>query len=273
MRRMACCSISLTRRTHRTGNDPVELWAYLIGIPAALVLIPYLLGPILVKATQKLPARPELRVIDPQEDLPPEVHELFGGAIATLGAQGFSEMSFLLQEGHIAGQTVHMCTFANPRTNELAVATYIRQKEIRCPFVEYVTRFEDRSSVTTNNSTQVNPLAMLPHKRLVQLPGLADLRTLYAAHHAAVGEGARPRVRPAPAAGGLKALVIESMIEVYDEQCGVGYLYQDEAAAAYRFTWKGALLMTWQLCWPVKGILESRTKARGEALLMRHGLA
>lgn len=269
---MACCSTSSTRRTLRTGNDPVELWVYLIGIPAALVLIPYILGPILVKATQKLPGKPELRAIDPQEDLPPEVHELFGDAIAALGAQGFSEMSFLLQEGQIAGQTVHMCTFAHPQTNELAMATYVQQKEIRVPFVEYVTRFEDRSSVTTNNSTQVNPLAVVPHKRLVQLPGLADLKTLYAAHHAAVGESTHPPVRTAPAAGGLKALVIESMLEVYDEQCAVGYLYKDEAACVYRFTWKGALLMTWQLCWPVKGILEARMKARGEALLMRHGL-
>jgi hypothetical protein len=33
-----------------------------------------------------------------------------------------------------------------------------------------------------------------------------------------------------------------------------GYYYRDELAGVQRPTWKGAILMTWKLCWPVKPI-------------------
>ena len=57
------------------------------------------------------------------------------------------------------------------------------------------------------------------------------------------------------------------MVETYDRQVQIGWLYRDAAAGAYRPTWKGAFLMTWGQLWPMKAIREAGLRARERRIL------
>ena len=52
-----------------------------------------------------------------------------------------------------------------------------------------------------------------------------------------------------------------------------GYYYHDEEHRVYRLTWRGAILMTWKLLWPIKQIraMLARREGRAIAARSRHG--
>jgi hypothetical protein len=92
-----------------------------------------------------------------------------------------------------------------------------------------------------------------------------------AVHRLLLGVDRHGSVRPAPKANGLEEAMVESMLKEFETQVATGYLFPDPDGACYRPTWKGAVLMTWRLCWPVSAIVRSARKRATASLLKTLG--
>jgi hypothetical protein len=241
-----------------------------------LLALPFVLGPLLVKATQRLPAHPTFESIDPEEGLAGEVYDLFKNSIVPLGEAGFTDQVFLRQKDQIPGQTIHLCTLANTSTQDLAMVVHMRQsvekgKDLRVPYVEYYTRFQGDTSVTTNNNDEIMPFPKQKGRRVTQFPDIKDPKRLFEIHRAIQDLDGHGSAEPAPGADGLEAVVIESMVKEFEAQTKTGYLFLAASGEYYRPTWKGAILMTWKLCWPVSAIIRGQRNRESAASLKRLG--
>ncbi|MCZ7648042.1 MAG: hypothetical protein M5U26_22745 [Planctomycetota bacterium] len=248
------------------------MWWYL-GLPLLLVAAPFVLGPVLVKFTQRIPAEPEFAELDPEESLPPEVYELFSQSVLGLSADGFEVMGFLSPVNPLPGQTQFLCLLVQRERRDLAMAAAIFQgavsaQTLQALFVEFFTPFEGGAqALLTNNTATILPFEPIPGRRVETFVSERDPRRLYRIHRALLESYAHPAPKPEPAPGSQAQLVIASMQREYEAQVGTGYLRRAEDGSAYLPTWKGACLMTWKLCWPASAWLRRRREARAEALL------
>ena len=51
-----------------------------------------------------------------------------------------------------------------------------------------------------------------------------------------------------------------------------GYYYHDEEHRVYRLTWRGAILMSWKLLWPIKQIRAILGRVKAARLLREVGM-
>ncbi|MBE7465849.1 MAG: hypothetical protein HS116_20435 [Planctomycetes bacterium] len=244
---------------------------YALFAVLGLIALPFVLGPVLIKFTQRMPAQPEFAALDSERELPPEVYALFKDAVTGLQALGFETHGFLSPVNPMAGQTQYLALFSNPQNRDLAMAAGIFQVPItsdslRTLYVEFMTRFEGSESLCTNNSKEIFPFPKVEGKRVEQFVSAQNPSELYGLHRALLQERAFPPVRALPEPGGYARLVSESMIEGYDMQIGTGYLAKTDDGSHYIPTWKGACLMTWRLCWPLSAWIRGRRDSRAEAL-------
>jgi hypothetical protein len=112
------------------------------------------------------------------------------------------------------------------------------------------------------------PTAMvrMPLRRYIQLPQLAGLRELLAAHQLLVSRfhpGNDERLLPE--VGQELAMLSRKMTEVYRFQAEAGRLTL-AGPKIYRLTLKGAVINGWQFAWPVKSIRTWRLKRRAQTM-------
>jgi hypothetical protein len=96
---------------------------------------------------------------------------------------------------------------------------------------------------------------------------MEDARELYRAHTDVVAH-LGPRSEPiVPLEGDPAAYqcAYTNRERARFKECG--YFYLDPEADCYRPTWKGAVLLTWKLLWPVSAIRRARIRRHAEALL------
>lgn len=255
----------------------MDILFWIVIALVGLVLLPFILGPVLVKTTQRLPAKPRFEHIDPNEGLSSEVYELFKASLGPMQEIGFTEQVFLRQDEQMPGQTVNLCALTNPQTHDMGMVVHMMQqveagKPIKVPYVEYFTRYEDETSVTTNNNDEIMPFPKQEGRRTTQVPEIKDPKRVHEIHRVLMGVDQHGPIKPAPMADGLEATVIESMVKEFETQIGTGYLVLDPGGECFRPTWKGAILMTWKLCWPVSAIVRSLRKSATASLLRKLGV-
>jgi hypothetical protein len=68
------------------------------------------------------------------------------------------------------------------------------------------------------------------------------------------------------------AYLIEGRERILAHHVATGYYYLDEARDIYRPTWKGAVLMTWRLLWPIRPLYRAWRRRPTHAFLRERGL-
>ncbi len=249
---------------------------------AALVLLPYTIGPVLVYFIQKMPARTGFRrihVLDARDDdaLTPESEAFLKTTIAAFQELGFDVRGLMHAGEEATGGQIRttLALFEEPRSGDLALAAAMFGKAndrwtLQSKHVEISSRFADGREVETGNAEVLNPLPRLPHKRVESFPGLADLGRLLRLHREIVRDeglasAARARL---PADAAPVTFIQDDMERGFEAQVPTGYLFRDPAAPeTFRPTAKGALLMTWKLLPPASWIAKSRRRARADELM------
>jgi len=239
-------------------------------VVAAALLAPYVAGPVMVHRTQRTSLEPTFQAFDPLgPDAPPELTQAYNaiqGELARLGfavVQSYSNRSVNNAVGYIT-------LFQNRKTAEVArllvsvsVRGVVRNAAV---LFKYNTDFGDDSLVLTYNgrSPWIYPRRPPPYHAF-NFPDVTDPGRLLELHRALVRRIGGGQIRRDPLGADPDAYLRRTEYlqpQAYHMACG--YSYRDEAAGVQRPTWKGAILVTWKLLWPLKplGLALRRNKAR-----------
>lgn len=253
--------------------------AWGLGLGAALLLLPYYLGPFVVHATQRASAVPRFEPYDAAlHRTPDSIGTAVREASESLIAAGFEHVSDVFQTGFMGKASTRLGLFEKTSTGQQAVCVgmYLDSEPTRivANHVELLASFSDGRTLLVNNSGVFGAHAGVPGKTVEQFPTVRDPARLAAIHERLIERARgdtslvlRDRSQEIPAY--LSGLMIREM----EQQIPLGYLRLDRSANAYRPTWRGAALMCWKLLPPVSTLRRARTRRREEQLLAELGIA
>ena len=255
-----------------SGSFP-EGW-FFPGLVAVALLAPFVGGPILIHQTQWQSLDPVFKPFDPRgPESPPEVSMAFDDIEADLDRLGFSPVRSYQTHNVSNNALGFVILFSDPETGEVAkiVAAVGKGGPIRIgnALLVFGTEFSDGTEVVTSNNRgpRVYP-GRLPPFHAFHLPQLRDTPSLLAAHRVLARrfESGRTRVDPVgdDPDGYLRS---REFLIPQAHFVEVGYNYRDEVNEVLRPTWKGAILMTWKLAFPVKQIRQSLRRIKARSLL------
>ena len=169
-------------------NDPSFLF-WLVVAFAAMFLLPYVVGPILLRLTMTQQADPEVVPfpIDHPE-LPQPVREHFDDVTDELTAIGFDSVAGLALPRQMANVKAVILMFANRTTKDAAIATAIYADKLDPPlqtaYVEIISRYRDGTLVQTNNSNQIGAFPTKQGVTTTQISTVTKADRLYRVHQA-----------------------------------------------------------------------------------------
>lgn len=179
-------------------------------------------------------------------DRPPE----FIRTITALESLGF----LLRGHWHLTGHSVatgQITLLEHPQSLDLVKVMISTAGNRRQFALLFQTRFDDGQEIVTANNPLTVGLPPLSETTVVWLPEVRDARQLHRVHVRIRDELARGRKRLAagPDAAAFLHAGRERMLAHF---VATGYYFLDESRGVYRPTWKGAVLMTWRLLWPIR---------------------
>jgi hypothetical protein len=193
-----------------------------------------------------------------------------GEMIAALRQLGFIDCGHWQCTGH-SRATGQITLMENPLTLDVAKILVTAAGTRRAVTLLFQTQFQDGTEIATANNQLTVGLPSLPGITALWLPEVRDPIQLYRIHDQVrdlMGLGMkRVSVGPDPAAyltAGRNRMLAHFVV--------TGYYYLDEARGVYRPTWKGALLMTWRLLWPIRPLYRAWRRRRTREFLREHGL-
>jgi hypothetical protein len=246
-----------------------------IGLPlwarvAAVIAMPYWLGPFAIYFTQKQPRVAELAALDPGA-APPSVVALFDETARVLAPPGFTEGARLR-----LAPTPLLLGFAQllEHVAEGAVCTRIvvirrDTAKVGADAVYFVTREQGDRRLMTTCSDVILPAPANPAVDAARLPSVRDPARLWAIH-AARAAGAAVVKDGRPQLGSPADYQQAREREGKEHLARSGWWRLDGAADAYRPTPIGALLLTVRALFPGRAIIRARFREEERRLLARY---
>jgi len=242
---------------------------FVIALFVACPLIPLLVGPILIKLSNSMSTQPDIITIDERE-LPPLAAYYFRSVGPGLAAIGFKLVGYLRIERGTNNAVLFMMYLSNRDSSDLANAVTIfttGSRPLTVSYFEFGREFADGSELITNNSSQPGVFARDPSKLVFRFPGTDSPQTLWELHRKLVRKEKKFSQPFLPPAGTEIDAFRANYGKVIETQSRMGYFTRDGSSHNYRPTWKGACLMTWKLCWPIKQARAALNRARTDRLL------
>jgi hypothetical protein len=207
--------------------------------------------------------------------LPATARQYFEDAERTLSSLGFGGARREVTPPSPAARS-YLAHLFNPTTRELAsVIIGIVPRRLTQTLVGFRTWWEDGRQIVTSNTEQAELWASLHRPRDVDalaLPGVEDLRRLYAIHRARCAERREQR----PLGGGWDDPVHNPMAllrrtsDELDRRLLESGLFRIESDQFMRLTVKGAILMSWSGMQPFASYLAWQGRRRTAAALQRY---
>lgn len=252
-------------------------WVAVVAV--CVLLLPYVLGPILIRATLKQSAVPEVATFEPDNPrIPKAVARHFAQVTEELQGEGFEVVQGLVLPEQTPNVKAFILMFANRKERDAAIATAmyvdgLEGRKLQTAYVEIVSRFHDGQLIQTNNTSELGAFPPRPGHTTIQLPMVQEAARLYRLHHALADEhGSRTdkTLRLDDEFHGDAAAYLEAaIVEELEAQLDTGYMYLSRSESAFRPTMKGAFLMTWGMLWPFKALRSAARDRRGLRLIAR----
>jgi hypothetical protein len=237
-------------------------------VAAALIALlgPFVAGPVRMHRRSWHPTEPDF-VPDDEAALPAEAREV----AAELRALGFADRGTWRHVGSPAA-TSRVAVLEHPRTLDAAQVIAVAAGSRRTVALALSTRFAGGEKVVTSNARVTVGFPQPPGLTAAWLPDVRDPEELFIVHaelRDAVGSGRRIALGPDPA-GVLRA---EAAATIAAWLAAGFYRLDPTDDRKLRPTWKGAVLVTWRLLWPVKPLYRARRRRATRELLARYGIA
>lgn len=223
----------------------------------ALLLLPYLLVPILIRRNQYFSLKPKLRQVT-NDFLPTCIAQHFNQASDELVRLGFEHRIDAISLDYGPNLRVFLRLFVATGRSVIAICTALLPDGSNAPlkhFIEFNSRFDGGREVSTHNSDLAGAPIEHRHKVTSALPKVCDVKMLLAFHeHVIERLGLSSQQSVLPEQGCEFDFMVQSFKDDLSRQATLGCLRLDQANNCYRPTWAGAFLMGWYAMWPVSTI-------------------
>jgi hypothetical protein len=247
-----------------TPEDVV--FAALVVLVVVPWLLPFVMGPIRMRSRSWQSADP-VYSLDDEGRLPLAARR----TAADLRALGFEDRGTWRHQG-AALATGRVILLEHPRNHDVARVNVVAVRTRVSVTLAFQTCFADETEVWTANNRLLSGFPPLPGVTVVWLPELRDAAQLCHVHTQladALGGARKRRGIGADPAAFLRDVSTRSLAN----WVRTGYYALDADRGVVRPTWKGAALITWRLCWPVKPLFRARRQRTTQQMLDRLGIA
>jgi uncharacterized protein DUF4253 len=247
---------------------------------AALLLLPYWLGPFVVRFKETFFVRPPFEPFDPgRHRLPPDVTAVYQRSVDALREDGFELVGEAFQVGKENKPSIRMGCLEHPGTGDQALAAAAeasgKNHRLAVTFVELMAVYADGRILSVYNNPQVEILAARPERVLAPFPEVRDPIRLVRVTRALQERWFRGAERTgvdlkSDPVGFLSAAVARD----YQYQVERGLFWLDPTAfpQVYRPTWFGAFVLVWRLLPPMSLIRAALRRRRARRLLRGLGM-
>jgi hypothetical protein len=248
-------------------------WQIALSILAALVALPYLIGPLIVYRKVWFSLKPEIKNLS-EHELPDEVRGFFNSASKQFSKVGFVQHAgdFFISEMFAGVQEHFVRAFINPQTRESGGAVIIRnqlphQKDLVVRSYGFSSEGSDHREVSTINSTQPSlPISSNEYREIV-LPEIWDIEKLYCIHRYSTRQILADQPLWLPENDDLIEALLHTLHKPARAMEKMGLLRSDESGQRFVPTLEGAFLLTWQELWPMKWFRLQKLRRLAKTLL------
>ena len=248
-----------------------------LGILAVALLISYVLIPIVVFRSYRVPIPVEVIEVDDDEEFPEEIRAHFANANDSFEQEGFDRVGTVYLPSAPTDVRSIFALYANRATSESAMVSFViavnvpwRISEM---FVAIASEFSDGVEIGTDNSSRLDPFPSKSKCYRTQFPEIDDIHRLVRIHRFLV-ERYRESGRPEESSldfesdGGLAESFSGDMERSYAAKVEAGYYVR--TPREFRFTVTGAFIATWRQFWPLKSLLLWRQQRHSARLLLEY---
>lgn len=253
---------------------PSLVWL-LGGLAAAYVF----LVPLLVIATFKVKAHPQVVPFDPDVNPPPDdVVDFFEEMNDQLLTIGFQRYGAVIVPDLMDNVRTVLSLYVHERNQDLAMVTAIwgfagDQPAEQAKYVEFMAEFDDPEleSITTGNNGQVGAFKERPEAHEYRLPQRNDLEAIYRCHQLLLDREAPAKRKSLKLVeqydGDVARYIGEAVLNAeFARQVPRGYLSLDQANEQFRATFLGGYRISWRVLPPYKYFYEMSYRSQGKQL-------
>ncbi len=221
-------------------------------IVVAVVVSPYVVGPILVRRSFR--HRAEALIEPMEDDAPAAAVAALDEAGEELLELGYTEVARVRLESVrdvIAYVAVHVDRDASDMAAVSALVHGRRPDVVHANMVEFCTRWERGREILTNNCAEPPPFGYPRGQVVVQHAGCEDLELLHRLHRARARSEGPAIDAEMPEVGQEVEPLVRGAAHWVEAMEGCGFICPAEADT-YKFTWGGAFKATWHMLPPFK---------------------
>jgi hypothetical protein len=232
-------------------NLITEYYLEIISLILFILGLPFILGPFAVYFTQAHYANPSFLPIS-FDRLPADIKELFSYSIRALNNEGFEHVAYLYSCEHTINIHTYLSLLVHPNNKDSAIVSSIQCRDIHTTYVEFCTEFFDGKEFCTLNNGEPSVLRTYQQKQIYKFPEIKNPQSLYKIHRAIIKRHNLQHTTPKlPSPGKEVFELTHGMRRDFEKQVEFGYLYLTADGQWFKPTFKGAVLMTWKLVWPI----------------------
>jgi hypothetical protein len=226
--------------------------------------------PLIVRFQQKMQAHPKLKPLDLKQ-LDPSISQFLMKQTEALIGLGFDEPTLLEASQAMKNVSQYVILLVNRETGDKAMVTAVIARgatTIQSCAVEFSTRFDSGELFDTHNSPTLPAFPPLPCTMRTQVPMVSDSRELFDLHRYVMNKHSPSGKKTLFEPGTAREYLVEfAYFRTYQGQAQRGWLHYSEAEDVFRFTFKGAYLVTWGLLPPIKTMRWAAMHRRARRLL------
>lgn len=247
-------------------------WETVLIVVGVVVLIPYVLGPLAVKATMKFNPRPLIQEVDPAvQPIPEEVRSYCFGVHEQFTRLGFEAAPLLRIDGMMSDMHTYVAMYLRQSDGQQAMAAVnfaTAQGKVKAKrgYVEFATDFRNGGSVMTNDSTEVAFGPRTHDVVVVKAPWVRSVAKLLELHKEACRRHGVGDTKRDTAPGWPERAILDSLDQFVSRCVAHGYL-EANADGTYGVTWKGALIGTYTNLPPGSWVAKRRGYAAARELM------
>ncbi len=244
-------------------------WTWIVGLG---LLIPYVVGPVLVRALSRWPVSAEFEPWSVRDEpMSPRIRNFFDDVACSLATEGYLHEIWLVQRGFVQHTTSRMQLFVNASEQAAAIAYAIESDDPKAKqfvsYIDFVSYRRDGRHRITNNAPRPSPYPPIWYRELEVFPQVRDPARLARLHRALTSQDGPPaplpdEIRQEPL--GYAAEVVRRELE---HQVATGYLAVEDFGDHLRPTLRGAAMMTWKMLPPASWFIAWRLGRRADALV------
>jgi hypothetical protein len=232
----------------------MDFLEWIVKIGLALLGIQYALGPILVWWSQKMPEAYRFNKLDSSKFLS-ERSDTFLNLHKEILSRGFEYVGS--SEMKASNSSMYFSIYYNIETKLCCTLSSAHSKPSNTTQMEFTQLFADGSLININNNPLFHVYPEWDKKKCYRFPNINSFTELLDVSRKLINSyGSAEKTGFTP---GEEFSVIEShLTDELLRLVSLGWVSKKVFNGERRLTVKGAILLTWQLCWPIKKVMSNK---------------